>query len=149
VAAAFSYYGKTMAKHRKKRGRPATGQDPVVPVRLSEKLLHDIDAWGAVYRNEHELEGMTRSTAIRCLVLLGMERASYRAVDPKDKTTFEGATKPLLKFFRRGTVGKWLDKGTGKIAKMKPPIASRSIKRSMTKAEVRAAADRAIARSKT
>src|SRR3984893_7700743 len=91
---------KPVMKQRKKRrpGRPATGHDPIVPVRLPAKLVNDIDAWADVYRSERELEGMTRSTAIRCLILLGLERASYRAVDPKDQTSFEGPTAPLLKF---------------------------------------------------
>ena len=91
---------KLAMKQRKKRrpGRPATGHDPIIPVRLPAKLVKDIDAWADVYRSERELEGMTRSTAIRCLILLGLERASYRAVDPKDQTSFEGPTAPLLKF---------------------------------------------------
>jgi hypothetical protein len=140
----FSVLHKIMAKQRKKkRGRPATGHDPVVPVRLPEKLLSDIDAWADVYRKEHELVGMTRSAAIRCLILLGMERVSYRAVDPKSKVTFEGPTLPLLKFYKRGTT-------TGKKAPMKPPaVSSRSGEKHIpTRTEVQAAADRAVARSK-
>jgi hypothetical protein len=138
-----------MAKRRKKRGRPATGYDPVVPVRLPKRLLRDIDAWADVYRNEHELVGMTRSTAIRCLILLGMERACSRAVDPKDQTTFEGMTAPLFKFYGRRKVRKWLDEGTGKMAAMKPTVTSRPGKHVVpTKAEVQAVADRYIARRK-
>jgi hypothetical protein len=59
---------KLAMKQRKKRrpGRPATGHDPIIPVRLPAKLVKDIDAWADVYRSEHEREGMTRSTAIRC-----------------------------------------------------------------------------------
>jgi hypothetical protein len=138
-----------MAKRRKKRGRPATGHDPVVPIRLPEKLLRDIDAWADVYRSEQELVGMTRSAAIRCLIFLGMEKVSYRAVDPKDQTSFEGATPPLLKFFKRGKIQKWLDEGTGKKAMMKPVVTSRPGKHVVpTKAEVQAVADRYIARRK-
>jgi hypothetical protein len=145
----FAYYRNIMAKGRKKRGRPATGHDPVVPVRLPRKLLSDIDAWAAVYRNEYELVGMTRSAAIRCLILLGMERVSYRAVDPKDQTSFEGPTPPLLKFFGRGKIRKWLDESTGKKAMMKPAVNSGPGKHVVpTKAEVQAVADRYIARRK-
>jgi hypothetical protein len=45
-----------------------------------------------------------------------------RAVDPKGKRTFEGATLPVLKFFRRGEIDRWLTRGTAKVAKLKPPI---------------------------
>jgi hypothetical protein len=143
-------------KQRKKRrpGRPATGHDPIIPVRLPAKLVKDIDAWADVYRSERELEGMTRSTAIRCLILLGLERPSYRAVDPKDQTSFEGATAPLLKFYRRPKVGRWLMEGTGKKAKQRrvSPVVKlgRRAQRTQppTPDQVQAAADRAAARSK-
>jgi hypothetical protein len=143
-------------KQRKKRrpGRPATGHDPIVPVRLPAKLVKDIDAWADVYRSERELEGMTRSTAIRCLILLGLERASYRAVDPKDQTSFEGPTAPLLKFYRGAKVTRWLMEGTGKKAKQRrvSPVVKpeRRVQRTQppTSDQVRAAADRADARSK-
>jgi hypothetical protein len=138
-----------MANKRKKRGRPPTGHDPVVPVRLPKKLLSDIDAWANVYRNKYELVGMTRSAAIRCLILLGLERVSYRAVDPKDQTSFEGATLPLLKFYKGSKIRKWLDGGSGgKKAPMKAAIDSRTRSRIPTKTAVQAAADRAMARSK-
>lgn len=143
-------------KQRKKRrpGRPATGHDPIIPVRLPAKLVKDIDAWANVYRSAHELEGMTRSTAIRCLILLGLEKPSYRAVDPKDQTSFEGATLPLLKFFGGAKVARWLTEGTGKKAKQRQvlPVAKlgRPAQRTQpsTSDQVQAAADRAAARSK-
>jgi hypothetical protein len=141
-----------MAKKRRKKrrpGRPATGRDPSIPIRLPKKLLADIDAWAAVYRNEHELV-MTRSTAIRCLILLGLESARRRAIDPKTKLTYEGETPALLRFYRRGTVTRWLVEGTGKTAKrtpLKPPELT-TLKTLPTKSAVSAAADRAEARSK-
>ena len=119
-----------------------------MPVRLPAKLLRDIKSWAAVYRNEHELVGMTRSVAIRCLILLGLERPNYLAVDPKSEITFEGATEPLLKFYGRGKVGKWLQEGTGKTAKLKPVANSSSGKRATSETAVQAAADRAERRSK-
>jgi|GraSoiStandDraft_41_1057321.scaffolds.fasta_scaffold2013130_2 hypothetical protein len=134
-------------KRRKRRGRPATGQDPIVTVRLPAKLLQDIDAWAVVYRDPYE--GMDRSTAIRCLILLGLQGVHFRVIDPKDKITFEGETLPLLKFFRRAKVGRWLRHGTPKAAKQKPPAVYRSRRPAqLTKAEVNAAVNRAIARSK-
>ena len=141
-----------MSRKPKKRGRgrPAIGHDPIVPVRLPRKLISDIEAWASVYRNDHELEGMNRSTAIRCLILMGLESPWYRAVDPKDNTSFEGATAPLLKFHRRPKITKWLLDGTGKTAKQKPPIVQKLGKRPQqpTVHQVQAAADRAAARSK-
>jgi len=143
-------------KQRKKRrpGRPATGHDPIIQVRLPVKLVKDIDAWADVYRNAHELEGMTRSTVIRCLILLGLERPSYRAVDPKDQTSFEGATAPPLKFYRGATMTRWLREGTGKKAKQRQGSLVDKPGRPAQRTEppppdqVRAAADRAAMRSK-
>jgi len=42
-----------MRKRRKKRGRPATGQDPLVSLRLPVKLVCDIDAWAGVYGEDY------------------------------------------------------------------------------------------------
>jgi hypothetical protein len=142
------YYGNHAKRRRKKRGRPATGQDPLVTVRLPAKLLHDINAWAAVYRDNYE--GMDRSTAIRCLILLGLQVPLFRVIDPKDKTTFEGDTLPLLKFYRHGTVRRWFDRGTAKAAKQRPPAVYKPRRRvqPQTKAEVDAAVERAFARSK-
>ncbi len=119
-----------------------------MPIRLPEKLMRDIDTWAQVYRDPYK--GMNRSTAIRCLLLLGLQAAQLRVVDPKDKTTFEGATLPILKFFRRGMVGKWLREGTSKAAKLKPPAMHKASQRArpMTKDEINAIVDRAVARSK-
>src|SRR5262245_21825280 len=134
-------------KKRRKFGRPATGRDPVIPVRLPPKLLRDIDAWASVYEDYAQ---MNRSAAIRCLVLLGLERPQYRAVDPKGKVTFEGSTLPLLKFYRRGDVSKWLLHGIPKVAKLKPPRPPKLHGRRgapPTKAEIDAIVERAMARS--
>src|SRR4051812_37514350 len=113
-------------KRRKKRGRPATGHDPLVAVRLPEKVIRDIDAWAAVYRQDHE---MSRSTAIRCLLLLGLQSVQIRVIDPKTKATFESATPPLLRFFKRGTTRKWLAEGTSKSAKFKPVLTHKPSRR--------------------
>ena len=49
-----------------KRGRPATGRDPFVGVRLPAPLIDEIQSWSA----KHDLA--TRSEAIRRLVELGL-----------------------------------------------------------------------------
>jgi hypothetical protein len=56
---------------KKPRGRPATGKDPQVVLRMPAKLIAEVDAWGA--SNE-----AMRSEAIRRLVELGLSNASRR-----------------------------------------------------------------------
>jgi hypothetical protein len=53
----------------RKRGRPATGRDPVSAIRLSPDLIATIDKWAA--RNEVS----SRSEAIRRLVEVGLAQA--------------------------------------------------------------------------
>jgi hypothetical protein len=63
---AFLYYDFSMGSIpvlRKKRGRPATGQDPVTAIRLSLELRVAIDGWAA--RQEDK---PARSEAIRRLI---------------------------------------------------------------------------------
>jgi hypothetical protein len=136
-------------RSKRRPGRPATGRDPIVPVRLPRKLLADIEAWLTAYRNEHELV-MTRSAAVRSLILLGLESVKLRAVDPKTKLTDEGATLPLLRFYRRGVIDKWLREGTGKPAKRIPPAPPKlsRVETMPSKSAISAATDRAEARSK-
>jgi hypothetical protein len=50
-----------------KRGRPATGRDPFVGIRLPAALIEDIQAWS----DKHE--AASRSEAIRRLVELGLK----------------------------------------------------------------------------
>jgi Arc/MetJ-type ribon-helix-helix transcriptional regulator len=52
---------KSISVHQKKRGRPATGRQPAVTVRLPVSLISAIDRWGA--RNS-----FSRSEAIRKLL---------------------------------------------------------------------------------
>jgi Arc/MetJ-type ribon-helix-helix transcriptional regulator len=59
----------TKSVKRKKRGRPATGQDPVSAIRLPPKLTTSIDKWAA-----HN-GAASRSQAIRRLVELGLASA--------------------------------------------------------------------------
>jgi hypothetical protein len=141
-------YSEIMPRNRRKKRTASTGQDRLVTVSLPAKLLQDLDAWAAVYRDNYE--GMDRSTAIRCLILIGLQVPCLRLTDPKDKTTFEGESFPLLKFYRRGDVRRRFDHGTVKAAKQKPPAVYKPRRRGQpqTKAEVDAAVERAFARSK-
>jgi hypothetical protein len=62
----------------KKRGRPATGKDPLVATRMPPELIRAIDQWAAAHA-----EG-SRSEAIRRLVEQALKGASGEAapIDP-------------------------------------------------------------------
>jgi hypothetical protein len=51
----------------KKRGRPATGKDPMLGFRAPPKLRRAIDAW-----RKHRPDRPSRSKAIRQLIELGL-----------------------------------------------------------------------------
>ena len=51
---------------KKKRGRPATGKDPLVSARFPQELIDQVEHWAA--SNE-----ASRSEAIRRLVELGLK----------------------------------------------------------------------------
>jgi hypothetical protein len=52
---------------KKRRGRPATGRDPVTAIRLSQELRKTVDAWA-----ERQDDKPARSEAIRRLVEIGL-----------------------------------------------------------------------------
>jgi metal-responsive CopG/Arc/MetJ family transcriptional regulator len=53
---------KSIAVEPKKRGRPATGRDPVIGLRLSPEKTEQLDAWAAA-------KGLTsRSEAVRLMI---------------------------------------------------------------------------------
>ncbi|MBN9008229.1 MAG: ribbon-helix-helix protein, CopG family [Rhizobiales bacterium] len=52
---------KSITVNQKRRGRPATGRDPVSAVRLPEDVTARVDAWA-------EAHEVSRSEAIRRLV---------------------------------------------------------------------------------
>ena len=60
-----------------KRGRPATGQDPVTAIRHPPEMTAGIDAWA-------EKRGVSRSQAIRQMVELALAAPVSRAT-PKGK----------------------------------------------------------------
>jgi len=50
---------------KRARGRPATGKDPVVPVRMPKGLIDEVEAWARHQKT-------SRSDAIRRLVEVGL-----------------------------------------------------------------------------
>src|SRR5437868_10099169 len=69
---------RVRALPKKKRGRPATGRDPVTAIRLPEDLRVRVEAWATEQRDTP-----SRSEAIRRLVEIGL--AGARAVRPTNK----------------------------------------------------------------
>jgi hypothetical protein len=51
---------------KKRRGRPATGKDPLLTVRAPKTIIQEIEDWAAT----HDL---SRSEAVRRLVELGLK----------------------------------------------------------------------------
>jgi hypothetical protein len=58
---------KSISVKRKKRGRPATGTEPLYGIRIADNLMKQIMEWG-------NANGATRSVAIRRLVELGLKK---------------------------------------------------------------------------
>ncbi|TAJ91241.1 MAG: ribbon-helix-helix protein, CopG family [Reyranella sp.] len=59
---------KSIKVQPKKRGRPATGKDPLVGARFPQDLIDAIDAWAAKAGDD-----VSRSEAIRRLVEIGLK----------------------------------------------------------------------------
>jgi hypothetical protein len=57
---------KSISVKRKKRGRPATGTEPLYGIRFKDQLMNEIMQWAAE-------NAVTRSVAIRRLVELGLK----------------------------------------------------------------------------
>jgi Arc/MetJ-type ribon-helix-helix transcriptional regulator len=77
---------KSIAVKPKKRGRPATGRDPFVGIRLPEELIASIEKWSTD-------NGVgSRSEAIRRLVELGIASAQPVPVKPPSSKTVAKAT---------------------------------------------------------
>jgi hypothetical protein len=59
--------GKSIKVHQKKKvGRPATGRDPAVTVRLPSAVLNEVEAWATA-------NDTSRSDAFRQLVERGLK----------------------------------------------------------------------------
>jgi Arc/MetJ-type ribon-helix-helix transcriptional regulator len=93
---------KSIKVNQKKRGRPATGRDPVSAVRFPAEVTAQIDAWAA-----NQESHPSRSEAIRRLVELGLTvkaaqrgstkqklRAQEMAAGAIDKLTDPAASPP-------------------------------------------------------
>jgi len=59
---------------QKKRGRPATGHDPHISLRLPEEMIAAADAWAA-----QQPDKPSRSEALRRLIDIGMKATARRA----------------------------------------------------------------------
>lgn len=57
---------KSISVKRKKRGRPATGTEPLYGVRIADDLMKEIMDWA-------ESHDLSRSEAIRRLVEIGLK----------------------------------------------------------------------------
>jgi hypothetical protein len=57
----------TAKPKKKRRGRPATGRDPMIGLRAGKELTAAIDAWA----ERHAVKG--RSEAMRLLIELGLK----------------------------------------------------------------------------
>jgi hypothetical protein len=64
------FMAKSIAVNQKKkrgRGRPATGRDPVIALRLPKQTIVALDRWASA-------EGLTRSAAARRLIERGLQK---------------------------------------------------------------------------
>jgi hypothetical protein len=96
-----------------KRGRPATGRDPMVSSRIPESTVKAIDQWA-------ELNETTRSNAIRRLVELGL----------KVKTPAKPVSKPARAVLAAELAAKAID---GIIDPSAPPEERAQRRRRLTK----------------
>ena len=63
------YMSKSITVRQKKRGRPATGHDPMFSFRIPEALIAEVDEWGAAQEPP-----LTRSEAVRRLIEKGVKK---------------------------------------------------------------------------
>src|SRR3954463_2920352 len=85
-------------KSKKKRGRPATGRDPVTAIRLPEDLRVRVEAWATTERDTP-----SRSEAVRRLIEHGL--AAMHAAKPINKKSAAKAA---------GLAGKMVDDLSGR-----------------------------------
>jgi len=65
--------GKSIAVLRKKRGRPRTGESPVLALRLSPALRADIESWA-----RQQQDRPSRSEAIRRLIEFALAKKAKK-----------------------------------------------------------------------
>ena len=120
----------------KRRGRPATGRDPLVQVRVPPDVIQAIDRWAAKFQD------LDRSSAIRALVQLGLRagRKKNQVFDPK-RHRGHARKVPLAKRRRRPRPDEH------EAPPASPPETRRHPVGVLSKSEINAAVERAIARS--
>jgi hypothetical protein len=96
---------------KKKRGRPATGRDPMVSARIPAATIGAIDEWAR--RNE-----TTRSGAIALLVELGLSVKTKSAPSERQRAALADlASKAIDSWqWRKGKPEASLDQGTGRVS---------------------------------
>ena len=113
---------KSIKVNQKRRGRPATGRDPVSAVRLPAELAAAVDNWG-------EAHEANRSEAIRRLVELGL----------KVKTPAKALSKPGQRLRAQELAAKTIEKIVDPAA---PPEERAQRRRRLTKAPLEFREDR-------
>ena len=79
---------KSIKVNQKKRGRPATGRDPVSAVRLPVELTAEVDKWAEGHK-------ANRSEAIRRLVEIGLAKSSSPKRPQVLSTAKQGAARAV------------------------------------------------------
>ena len=76
---------QTVVPKPKRGGRPATGRDPLVQLRMPADLIQAIDRFAGKFAD------LSRSQAIRALIELGLRagRKSNQVVDPKGYRSYD------------------------------------------------------------
>ena len=123
-----------------KGGRPATGRDPLVTVRLPQDLIDRIERW------RNGFDGMSHSIALRCLIDLGLRnKVPKRLYDPKNPF---GKFTPAPEFKRKTAERKHTELRLP--ADLEPPktYKPRHPARKLSAGEIAAAVARAEGRSK-
>ena len=60
----------------KKRGRPATGKDPLIALRLPPKMIEAIDKWAA-----QQQPPMSRSKAVRTMIETALKKGRWASAE--------------------------------------------------------------------
>src|SRR3954452_9779345 len=80
---------------KRKPGRPATGRDPLISLRIPEELASQIDDWRARY------EGMDRSAALRILLQRGLQASTEIDRDMQEAVEPPWSDEPRRTYVRR------------------------------------------------
>jgi hypothetical protein len=83
--------GKSIEVIPKKRGRPATGKDPLVSTRMLPELIRSIDQWASAHADG------SRSEAVRRLVEYALRVPAASRLPPRAETAQALANQPKRK----------------------------------------------------